>query len=76
MKKAARLLPGEERWLTVREYCTLRGIHPQTAYKDRCAGRGPDFFQGVENGLIRYRLSDVQRYMDRNTRRPRARASA
>ena len=61
-------------WLNAREFCELLGIHPNTAWKWRHAGRGPRYYQSGENGVIRYRASDVESYIEANTSRPAKKA--
>ena len=67
--------PLHDPWVTAAEMCEMRGISERRAYKERAAGKGPDFFQDMPRGHVRYRLSDVVRYMERNTRKPRAKAA-
>ena len=56
-------------WISNQEYCELRGIHPVTAAKERSRGDGPPPFQATANGRVRYRLSDVLRFMQKHTRK-------
>lgn len=61
-------------WISVEEYCEIRGITPQTARKERLDGRGPPFFQVGHGTRVRYKLRDVEKFMEAHSSKPRKRS--
>ncbi len=55
--------------LTPPEVEELYGINARTLAFKRSRGGGPDYIQEDEHGLVFYRHSDIEAYLNRNRRR-------
>jgi len=57
--------------LTEGEAATMRGASVHTLRRERHEGRGPEFVRDPKTNAIRYRRSDIRRYVSANIVRPR-----
>jgi len=50
-------------FLTVRQAADLIGVTPARLYQRRVAGTGPKFVRCPQNGALRYRRTDVEKWI-------------
>lgn len=55
-----------EKLLTIKEYCEWRGISTGAAAQERYRGQGPKFIKAGKQ--IRYTISDIQAWLEKQTR--------
>jgi excisionase family DNA binding protein len=60
----------QERLLTLKEVADFVGVAPATLYQWRHRGEGPTGYK-FGSGRVRYRMSEVQAWLDRQADKPK-----
>ena len=65
----------EDPLLTTAEFAEIARISTQHAIRLRCGGKGPRYHQIAPRGRCTYRASDVEAWLKRNRKTPKASAA-